>query len=453
MSRLFQPLNIASLVFFRVAFGLLGFADVLGTWLYYHLHEGAFQPGKFRFAYLGFEWVQPLPEPWMSACFILLLLSALGIIVGWRYRANAIIFALGFTWLFLLEKAHYLNHGYLFCWISFLMIILPAHRCCSFDARRNPVLHSDVAPAWCVWILPFLMAVVYCYGGIAKLNPDWLRGVPLTTWLQQKAGMPVVGAALDWPGTAFIMAYGGLLFDLTAPFGLLFRRTRVFVFVLGIGFHLVNTLIFQIGIFPALSICLTALFFPPDFPVVWSRKLPARMKLFKFPDIAPEASDTGADYWQFGLRRRKWILAALMLVVCAHLLIPLRLYLFKGPAAWTEEGHRYAWRMMLRSKQGHGHFVVKDLDTGDSEIVRPSKHLSNRQNRKLYAHPDMIWQFARYLKASGQATGKNVAVYANIQTKLNDRPYQTFIDPAIDLGSMKWQHFQAASWIMPLEKK
>ncbi len=453
MSRLFQPLNIASLVFFRVAFGLLGFADVLGTWLYYHLHEGAFQPGKFRFAYIGFEWVQPLPEPWMSACFVLLLLSALGIIVGWRYRVNASIFALGFTWLFLLEKTHYLNHGYLFCWISFLMIVLPAHRCCSFDARRNPALRSGVAPAWCVWVLPFLMGVVYCYGGIAKLNADWLRAVPLTAWLQQKSNLPLIGPALGWSGTAFIMAYGGLLFDLTAPFGLLFRRTRVFVFVVGIGFHLVNTLIFQIGIFPALSICLTALFFPPDFPVAWSHKLPARMKLFKFPGIASESFETGPGYWQFGLRRRNWILAALALVVTAHLLIPLRHHFFKGPVAWTEEGHRYSWRMMLRSKQGYGHFTVKDIETGVSEIVRPSKYLSNRQNRKLFSHPDMIWQFARYLKIAYRATGKNVAIYANIEVKLNDRSYQTFIDPAIDLGRVDWQHFRSASWIMPLDKE
>lgn len=453
MDRLFQPLNIASLVFFRVAFGVLGFADVLGTWLYYHLHEGAFQPGKFRFGYIGFEWVQPLPEPWMSACFVLLLLNAIGVIAGWRYRLNALLFAGGFTWLFLLEKAHYLNHGYLFCWISFLMIFMPAHRCCSVDARRNPALRSGVAPAWCVWILPFLMAVVYCYGGIAKLNGDWLRAVPLTSWLQQKASLPLIGPLLNWPGTAFFMAYGGLLFDLTVPFGLLFRKTRFWFFWAAIGFHLLNTLVFQIGIFPALSICLTALFFPPDFPAVWSRKLPPRMQVFKFPDETSGMAGTSAGYWQFGGYWRKLILIVLLGLAGAHLLIPLRHHLFKGPVAWTEEGHRYSWRMMLRSKQGYGHFIVKDLDTGDSEIVRPSKYLSKRQNRKLYAHPDMIWQFARHLKEQYRTKGKNVAVYANIQVKLNDSPYQAFVDPAIDLGKVEWQHFHAASWIMPMKKE
>jgi len=296
------------------------------------------------------------------------------------------------------------------------------------------------------------MAVVYAYGGMAKLNADWLRAVPLTMWLQQKSGAPVIGPVLGWPGTAFIMAYGGLLFDLTAPVGLLFRRTRVVVFWVAIGFHLVNTLVFQIGIFPALSICLTLLFFPPDFPVVWSRRLPPWMQQFKFPEIVPPARETAATYWQFGAQRRNWILAALLLLAGAHLLIPLRHHLFQGPVAWTEEGHRYAWRMMLRSKQGYGHFTAKDLDTGASETIRPATYLSKRQNRKLYTHPDMIWQFARYLKDRYRAKGKNVAVHANIQLKLNDRPYQPFVDPAVDLGSVEWQHFQAASWIVPLEE-
>ncbi|NUO01508.1 MAG: HTTM domain-containing protein [Saprospiraceae bacterium] len=450
MTQLFQPLSIASLVFFRIAFGILAFADVLGTWLYYHVQERAYQPENFRFSYIGFEWVQPLPEPWMSAFFIILLLNAIGIIIGWRYVLNALFFAVGFTWLFLLEKAHYLNHGYLFCWISFLMIVLPAHRCWSFDAHRNPDLRSAVTPAWCIWILPFLMAVVYFYGGLAKLNGDWLRAVPLKAWLQQKSSFPLIGPALAWPGTAYFMAYGGLLFDLMAPFGLFFRKTRLFVFILAIGFHLLNTLVFQIGIFPALSICLTALFFSPDFPFVWARKLLARVQESSFSWIA---ENRNMEYWQFEPGYRKSISGFLVLVVSVHLLIPLRQHLFKGNVAWTEEGHRYSWRMMLRSKQGYGHFTVKNLDTGEEETIRPSRYLSKRQNRKLYAHPDMIWQFARYLRQLYQQKGKRVAVYAHIQTRLNDNPYQSFIDPDVDLGSVEWTHFKSALWIMPPEHR
>ncbi|MCB0583358.1 MAG: hypothetical protein KDD10_29025, partial [Phaeodactylibacter sp.] len=63
IQRLFQPVDIASLVFFRVVFGILGFADVLNTYIYYHWMVDAYDPEKFRFRYYGFEWVHPLPEP------------------------------------------------------------------------------------------------------------------------------------------------------------------------------------------------------------------------------------------------------------------------------------------------------------------------------------------------------------------------------------------------------
>ncbi len=49
MNFLFRPVDIASLVFFRVVFGILGFADVMGVWTYYHLHKGYFDPEKFQF--------------------------------------------------------------------------------------------------------------------------------------------------------------------------------------------------------------------------------------------------------------------------------------------------------------------------------------------------------------------------------------------------------------------
>jgi len=50
---LFRPVDIASLVFFRITFGILGFADVLNTWLLYHLQYGAYDPDGFRFHYTG----------------------------------------------------------------------------------------------------------------------------------------------------------------------------------------------------------------------------------------------------------------------------------------------------------------------------------------------------------------------------------------------------------------
>src|SRR5690606_12093325 len=103
--------------------------------------------------YLGFGWVPVLPGPWMYGLASVLLLSAAGFMAGWYYRLCACIFAAGFTWLFLSEAAHYLNHFYLICLLSLLAIFLPANRGFALDVVRKPSLRSDVAPAWTLWLL------------------------------------------------------------------------------------------------------------------------------------------------------------------------------------------------------------------------------------------------------------------------------------------------------------
>jgi vitamin K-dependent gamma-carboxylase len=433
MSRFYQPVDIASLAFFRVAFGLLGFVDVLSTYVYYHWQRDAFSPHKIQFSYYGFEWVRPFPAPYMSAFFFLLMGAALLIAIGKWYRWVTPLFFVGYTYSFLLEKAFYLNHGYLFCWIAFVMIFLPANGAFSLDAKRDPELRRRYIPLWALFPLPFLMGLVYFYGGLAKLNGDWLRAVPLADWLGQKAATPFIGPLLAHEWTPWLMAYGGLLLDLSAPFLLLFRRTRPFIFAGIVFFHAVNHLIFNIGIFPFLSLALTALFFSPD----WPRRLAAR--LFK----QESTQEVPAPAFQ----RRRWMPAVLALFMAFHMLNPLRHWLFPGDVAWTEEGHRYAWRMMLRSKYGYGRFVIKDLDTGEATRYSPRQDLSDKQYRKIFTHPDMILQYAHYLRDREKRSGKRVAIYADINVSLNDRPYREFVDPKVDLAQEEWRFFRRSRWL------
>ena len=88
---------------------------------------------------------------------------------------------------------------------------------------------------------------------------------------------------------------------------------------------------------------------------------------------------------------------------------------------WTEEYHRYSWRMMLRSKQGYGTFIVRDKDTGAKKRSGPVDWLDKRQYRKLYTHPDMILQFAHHLRDTYRQQGKTVEVFADIRMQLNFR--------------------------------
>src|SRR5690606_19354593 len=101
-----------------------------------------------HFTYHGFEWVRPLPEPFMTGLFLALGVCAAMITLGWQYRAAMPLFAIGFAYVFLIDKALYLNHFYLVILLSVVMCMVPAHRRYSLDAWQNPQIASGGIPAW-----------------------------------------------------------------------------------------------------------------------------------------------------------------------------------------------------------------------------------------------------------------------------------------------------------------
>ncbi|MCB9006320.1 MAG: HTTM domain-containing protein [Ardenticatenaceae bacterium] len=113
-------------------------------------------------------------------------LLALFILLGLWYRLSAVLFFLGFSYIFLLEQAQYLNHFYLVCLIAFIAIFLPANRAWALDAWRRPNGRSDWMPNWSLWLLRFQIGVPYFFGGLAKLNGDWLRAQPIESWLASR---------------------------------------------------------------------------------------------------------------------------------------------------------------------------------------------------------------------------------------------------------------------------
>ena len=377
-----RPVDVAGLVWFRVCFGAIMVWEV-GRYLAYDRVRSYYIEPDFHFTYFGFSWVAPLPGSWMFVVFAALGVLAACITVGFAYRAATIGFFVLFSYVFLLEQATYLNHLYLVCLLSFILIFLPANRAMSVDAWRRPELHRDRVEAWSIWILRAQLGVVYFFGGIAKLNADWLQAMPLRAWMDNRADWPLVGGLLAWDGTAWAMSYGGLLLDLLVVPLLLIRRTRPYALAAALSFHLFNELIFSIGIFPYMMAAATLVFLEPD----WPRKALGRW-------LPPERGSvtlsppTRTRRWGLGLLWGTWL--------TVQVLLPLRHFLYPGNVSWTEEGHTFAWHMKLRSKTARASFTLTDTKTGEVRAVLPSELLTERQNRKMITRPDLIVQFALY---------------------------------------------------------
>ena len=50
--------------------------------------------------------------------------------------------------------------------------------------------------------------VPFLYGGVAKINSDWLRGRPLDEWLADRGDDPMLGFILRQPWAPCFFSYG-----------------------------------------------------------------------------------------------------------------------------------------------------------------------------------------------------------------------------------------------------
>jgi hypothetical protein len=438
-NRLFAPIDIACLVFFRIAFGTVVLWEVGRFfdrgWIGRHYIEPT-----FHFTYFGFNWVQPWPGDWMYVHFVGLGVLATLIVIGLWYRVAMVLFFFAFTYVFLLDQARYLNHFYLISLFSFLMIFIPANRAFSLDALLNPRIQSDTVPSWTLWILRAQMGIVYFYGGLAKINSDWLNGEPMREWLADRTDFILIGRWFTEEFTVYLFSYGGLLLDLLIVPFLLWKPTRPFAFMAALGFHLTNAELFPIGIFPWFAIAATMLFLPPEWPrVVFAGK---RLEI---PEQAKAVASAGAR------PAMNLTLGLLGIYLAVQLLVPLRHHLYPGNVSWTEEGHRFAWHMRLRDKDGEAQFFATDPVSGQTWEIDTGEYLTNGQEDEMAGRPDMILQLSHHIadRLREQGYGQ-VEVRATVMSSLNSREEQLLIDPTVDLAAQS-RSLRHADWINDLD--
>ena len=451
---LFEPADISFLVFFRILFGGIILWEVYRYFTYDWISRYYIEPAV-TFTYYGFSWVKPWPGRGMYIHFFVLGVAAVCVIVGFLYRIAAPVFFLAFTYFFLLDQTRYLNHFYLVCLVSFLMCFLPAERAFSVDALLRRKIRSDVVPAWSLWLLRAQIGIPYFYGGVAKLNSDWIYGgEPMRSWLRPLTRVPGGGPIFtsDWVVYSFVI--GGLMLDLLVVPLLLWRRTRFFGFAAAVVFHLINSAIFDIGIFPWLMLGALLIFFPPDLLRRFARAFMSSGE--EFPDaeekrasirpkiIAERSSCTPLTTSQ------KLVVGLLAAYLVVQIFLPLRHYLYPGDVSWTEEGHNFSWHMKLRTKGGEAVFTVTHPPTGQTWTIKPEAYLKSHQLIKMTTKPELILLFGHYLAEEKRREGyDDVEVRARVMVSLNGRQPQLLIDPNVDLAKEEVS-LLPARWIVPL---
>ncbi|MFY0712312.1 HTTM domain-containing protein [Seonamhaeicola sp. NFXS20] len=429
---LFKHIDNSALVVFRIIFGLLCFLESVGAIFTGWVKRTLIDP-EFTFSFIGFEWLQPLPGFGIYFYYAIMGVLGLFVMVGYKYRFSIIAFTVMWTATYLMQKSSYNNHYYLLILISSIMAFLPANKYASIDVKQNPSLKQFSMPIWCKWVIILQLFIVYTYASIAKLYPDWLNTTVIELLMKPKSNYFLVGELLQKKWLHYILAYGGIVFDgLIIPL-LLFKPTRKYAFFASVIFHLFNSFVFQIGIFPYLSLAFSLFFFEP--------KTIQQLFLKKKPFYTSK---------EVILPKFKTPLVTIFTVYFVfQILLPLRHHVIEDDVLWTEEGHRLSWRMMLRAKSGSATYTVKNKETGSVMRVKLSNYLTRKQQRGVSVKPDMIWQFAQRLKEIFKKNNQDVEVYVNCRISVNGRPYKQLINPDVDLASVEWETFKHSKWILP----
>lgn len=422
---LLKPIDPIQVALWRIVFGLVMVFECFGAVLIGWTKMVFIDPPSLTFNFIGLEWLQPLPGNGMYFYFIAMGCLAVFITIGWKFRYVMPLFAIGWAGLYFMHKTSYNNHHYLMFLLSGMFCFTPAHVQLSLDARRKA---KSTIPNLFRWQYLILFLIAYTYASLAKFYPDWISGRFTSLLVEGKETRPFIGWLYRAEYAPLILAWGGIFYDLLVIPALLWKRTRNFALAISIGFHLYNSITLEIGTFPYMMIGASVLFFPPEL---------LRKRFKRHPN------DSSLPALSFHHPQLK--LMALYLFIAIQVVLPLRHHIYPGTVFWTEEGHRLSWRMMLRYKSGRIHFTIYDKN---NKLIyhNPLDHITKKQLNTMCSHPDMIWQYAQFLK---KIYGDDIRVYVKAYVSLNRRPMQQLMDPNVDLAHTKWHRFKHSKWILP----
>ncbi len=415
INRLNSHADTASLVLVRVVFGLLMFWSIISDFYLGWVTELYAKP-QFHFQYQWFQWVKPLPPETMYLLFGMLAVFSLMIAFGLFYRISAFLFFLGYTYIFLIERTTYNNHFYLICLLSFMLVLAPLHRSWSLDVLRGAVKHTYKLPVLWLWIFRLHMGIVYFYGGIAKLDPDWLSGMATRKLLGEANRGTFLEPLMQYEGVPYFYAWSGLLFDLFIPFLLLWKKSRNLAFVAAVVFH-----------------------------------VPKGIKKWIFSEYQKRIKQSNRSTSENG-QVHPVLIIFLGVYILIQLLVPFRHLTYPGWTTWHEEGHDFAWRMMLRQKTSIGQFNVTHPETGEQRYADPSDYLNNVQLRFM-GNPRTMLQFVHHLDQLVKSNaGFDPIITVKYEISLNGREPRALVDPNLDLSNIP-AYEPSYNWIKPFGER
>lgn len=413
-----------------------------------------------------FDALPRFPVEYMIVLYLILLICAVGIMLGFMFRMCCFIFMLVYWYFFFLDKTIWNNHSYLYGLLSILFLFTNANHYFSVDGLMWPSIRNNYVPKWNYGIFRFQLFLLYFYAGIKKIDLDWVSGYSMTglsrQWIFDPFRVFLTNEQIDF----YMIHICGLIFDLSAGFLLYFDSTRIIGLTLAYKFHIMNAVMFNIGMFSYACIAMITIFCYPDWPKKIIRKFPSCMHILLPSVEVPKDNNSCMEQSEekkkktkeFSLFSFKRIIIYLGVgsYVIFQIVLPYSHFLTQGYNSWTQGLYGYSWDMMVHSWDTQ-HVVIKivDKETKHKQFIRPGAFLAsgNARNR-IFAHPDMIKQYsaclAHHFTENEEFGISKPEIYFDVWKSLNGRYHQRMIDPHVDILSAHWSVSTKTSWLLPL---
>lgn len=433
---LFKQVPGYQLALLRICFGVILFFQFLD---FKSMTTSFFAAAKMQLTYDFFHFVKPLPMPYLEWLYYVLMGFSVLFTLGMFYRVSAFVLFLGFSYTFLLDQTFYNNHFYLFIIMIFLMMFTQADKYLSVKLTPKPkvLIEPNTVPNWQMLMLQLQLFIMYFYGGIAKLNQEWLfYAQPVKAWLPDMLGTDLYNSLSVDEVTllAYFISYSGLFIDLLAGFLLLNKRTFPFMALVLFLFHLSNSFLFNIGLFPWFGMVSLVLFVPISYIKKLTQQVPT------------ESSST---------TRPRLVVAMLALWFSFQFLFPLRHHVMPGWVFWGERGYKFSWFMKLRTKEPSISIKVNFDNNPQDYYVQINEWLTKKQGRAISYKPLLLAQFAQKLAVELKDEYQHdIRIYGMVYSSLHDHPAQHMIDTTVDLtkvDALNDFYFKKLDWTLPFD--
>ncbi|XP_067612623.1 vitamin K-dependent gamma-carboxylase [Eurosta solidaginis] len=473
---LHRPVDGAALGVFRMLYGLAMCIDIAEERGGGQMDLRFGEPQHCHFPL--FNGISAVSFPVMGCIYLVMWLGAIGIMLGYRYRLSCLAYIIPYWYIFLLDKPAWNNHSYLFGLVGAILLFTDANRYCALDKYFQPSMPETV-PYWNYFLIKFQFFILYMYAGLKKLTAEWLSGYAMSSLSQHWIFTPFRSLLSTDLTDLLIVHWFTAIFDFSIAFFMTWEATRLLVTPFMLSFHLINSRLFVIGMFP--WVCLAEV--PLFFGFSWPRRLSLKRVLKSCSSANKTAEHTriaslnkassqvcrkvdpclvnrDTNCGNFKTYLGSKLQTALILLYCAlQLFLPYSHFITQGYNNWTEGLYGYSWNMMV-----HTYDTVltsiKLVDNGNGKIHYLNPYAFTEYDRWT-KHADMAYQYAKCIEKNVRAdyarntktsplSSTNISLYFDIWCSMNGRFQQRVFDPRVDLLRANWSPFTRTAWSLPL---